>query len=126
MIATYFMSTTKSLNQIYFLRFVCGLFMNINNVGKAFIFEIAHKDLQQWGFSFKNIFGIIASFASPIVGFKLYNYLNKDFFQVCVYVALLYFISIIFYYLTFYILFTPSNDKKEDDEEQKILLHEDT
>jgi len=45
MIATYFMSTTKSLTLIYTLRLICGLFMNINNVGKAFIFEIAHKDL---------------------------------------------------------------------------------
>jgi len=67
----------------------------------------------------KNIFGIVASFASPIIGFKLYNYLHKDFFKVCMYVSVLYLVSIIIYYITFYLLFTPGDksDQKLDEEE---------
>ena len=44
-ILMYLMSLTASLNQILILRFISGVFENTNNVGKAFVFEFAPKDL---------------------------------------------------------------------------------
>lgn len=112
MIATYYMSKTTNLQVIFTLRLICGLFMNINNVGKAFIFEFAPPDLQQWGFSSKNTWGILASFLSPILGYKIYNILGQDFQQVSVYVAMLYFGSIVVYYLTFYVFSTTKTPEQ--------------
>lgn len=124
MIATYYMSQTTNLQVIFILRLICGLFMNINNVGKAFIFQFAPESLQQWGFTCKNTWGIIASFLCPILGYKIYNMLNQDFFKVCIYVSILYFVSILIYYIIFYIFTTikPYNEEKKEDEEEKIEL----
>lgn len=127
MAATYYMAKTDNLATIFILRLICGLFMNINNVGKAFIFEFAPTELQQWGFSSKNTWGILASFLSPIIGFKVYNLLNKDFASVCIYVSWIYFASIVVFFITFYFLSTFKSKEErdaEEEEERKKLLNE--
>lgn len=77
--------------------------MNINNVGKAFIFEFAAEDLQQWGFTSKNLFGIITTFGTPLLGYNVFNAVGKSFFKVSFFLTILYGISIFIFWILYYV-----------------------
>ena len=98
---------TDKIYPIYALRFFMGFGMNINSVGKDFIFEFSHDQYVQWTFSFKSIFAVLALFLSPLLGYELYQWTGKSFNLINLYIAILYFGSTFMFYVIFYIFWSP-------------------
>lgn len=60
---------TDDVYKIFFLRFLTGVGLNINSVGKDFVFEFTHDKYIQWTFSLKGIFAVVFLFITPMAGF---------------------------------------------------------
>ena len=99
--------------------------MNINSVGKDFIFEFSHDKYVQWTFSFKSIFAVVMLFISPMIGYELYQWTGKDFNKINLLIALLYFGSTFIFYIIFYLMWSPKPESHvalDEDEEKEGLV----
>lgn len=121
----YLIGQTNSLNMIFFYRFLCGIFHNLNSVGKDFIYEFAKPKFRLYGFSIKTLFTFVASFIGPWAGYELYVWCDRSFTRALYYITLLFVVGAIIFIIVFYLDFTPGDadyDHTPDaDEEQEKL-----
>lgn len=124
----YLIGQTTSLNTIFFYRFMCGIFHNLNSVGKDFIFDFAKPTYRLWAFSIKTLFTFVATFIGPWVGYQLYVWCNRDFALSIFYITLAFVLGVIIFVVVYYIDFTPGDaDEDEtpkehrDEEKQKLV-----
>jgi MFS family permease len=124
----YLIGQTTSLNMIFFYRFMCGIFHNLNSVGKDFIFDFAKPTFRLWAFSIKTLFTFVATFIGPWLGYKLYVWCNRDFALSIFYITLAFVVGVILFVVVYYVDFTPGDaDEDEtpkehrDEEKQKLI-----
>lgn len=119
---------TKSLNTIFFYRFMCGVFHNLNSVGKDFIFDFARPSYRLYAFSIKTLFTFVATFIGPWVGYKLYVWCDQDFALSIYYISLAFVLGVVIFVVVYYLDFTPgdadyeviSAQEAKDEEEENL------
>ncbi len=111
----YLIGQTNSLTWVFIYRFLCGIFHNLNSVGKDFIYQFAKADYRLYGFSVKTLFTFVASFIGPWAGYELYIWCNRDFTLSIYYITLLFVIGAVLFIIVFYF------DFKEGDAEGSVI-----
>ena len=113
-LTNYLMSKTINLNYIFFLRFLCGLFHNLNSVGKDFVYEFAKDKYRLYNFTAKTQFAFIASFIGPFFGFHLYQWCGKDFGLAVTYMTGFVLLGIVLFIVVFYVDFRECIEGEEE------------
>ena len=121
----YLVGISTHLGWVYAFRFMTGIFHNLNSVGKDFIFQFAKPKYRQYAFSLKTLFGFIAGFLCPFVGYLIYNHFNKDFRLAMNFITLIFAIGLVLFIIVFYFDFKAGDatfDEEIDEEESRGLL----
>lgn len=120
---------TRSLNAIFFYRFMAGVFHNLNSVGKDFIFDFARPSYRQYAFNIKTLFTFVATFIGPWLGYELYYWCDRDFTLAIYYISLTFVFGAILFIIVYYLDFTPgdadydeprSPEELADEEKEKL------
>lgn len=106
------MGQVVSLYFIYFIRFFIGFFLNMNSVGKAFVFEFANINYRQYAFSVRTEFTFVAIFCGPLLGYYVYMYSGRSFSLSLIYMSGTYLIGIVLFYIVFFLDYHPSKEHR--------------
>jgi len=117
------MGQTRHIMTVYLLRFLTGVFKNLNTVGKDFVFEFAKPNYRQYSYSLKTFATFFGSLVGPFLGNYFYHKENKHFERCLDYVTEFYLIGIAVFVLVFYIdTYKAIVSGDANDEEETIGL----
>lgn len=116
----------NSLILVLIARFICGMCLNVNSIGKDLLFEFCKGQLRQVGLSFDSASSLTMNLVSPIIGMLLYHATGCSLQWTLIYIGAVF----LFFSLMFLILFfiVPYREKHRnsfsiEEERQNELRH---
>ena len=108
-IMTLISSYGKSLSFLLICRFITGIFLNENSVGKDLLFEFAKGKFRQIGLSFDSAIALAMNLAGPFIGILIYRSTGDSIQWSLIVIACIYFLISFIFVIFFF--FVPYNEK---------------
>ena len=89
-ICNYFMFLTNSFSYMIFFRFLKGISMNVQKIGKAYVHEFMDRRTRKLAFLIENISYVAGTLAGPFLGSFFYNEFNQSYSKVALLVTVLF------------------------------------
>ena len=93
----------SDINFMLTCRFITGLFLNVNSIGKDLLFEFAKGDIRQIGLSFDSAIALTMNLAGPFFGMLIYHQTGCDLQLTLIYIGSIFIvvgaIFVIFFFL---------------------------
>ena len=104
---------------LFLCRFIFGLFLNMDTIGKDFIFEIVPQKYRQYAFNIRTIFGLFGYYAGSFIGYEIYHRSNKSFALSSFFIGKLFYLGVVFFFINFFCFFKTG----EIEDKQSLYLN---
>lgn len=103
-------------------RLIAGIALNINTVGKDFLFEFCDEKYRQLGLLIDSAFCLLGGLAGPFIGYYLYYLFDKDFGTTCIAIAFFFFAGFLMFFQVFFVSYVPPLNTSHNEEELHNML----
>ena len=101
-------------------RFITGMFLNVNSIGKDLLFEFAKGNVRQLGLSLDSAIDVTMNLAGPLLGLLIYHATDCDVQMTLIYIGSLFIIFGLIFFVSFFVIayheetHKPINSKDEE------------
>ena len=105
-------ATGKTINFLIFCRFITGIFLNENSVGKDLLFEFCKGEYRQIGLSLDSAFALAMSLGGPFIGLVFYRATGNSLALSLVCIASIYLVVGFLFFIFFFLV--PYQEKRRN------------
>lgn len=113
----------NSLTVFLLCRFLTGMCLNVNSIGKDLLFEFCKGNLRQVGLSFDSAMGLAMNLSGPVIGMLIYHACDSDLQLTLIWVGSVFLFAAFFFLVLFFIVpyrekhrnsFSPEEEKARE------------
>jgi MFS family permease len=110
----------NSLTVLLLCRFLTGMFLNVNSIGKDLLFEFTKGNLRQMGLSFDSAIALVMNLAGPFFGLQIYHATGDSLQSSLIWIGSIYLVSAFFFIIFFFIVPYSEKHRNSFDEDEAI------
>lgn len=99
----------NNLTVLLVCRFLTGMFLNVNSIGKDLLFEFTKGNLRQVGLSFDSAVALVMNLGGPLFGLTIYHATGDNLQESLIWVGSVYLVAAFFFVIFFFLV--PYSEK---------------